>query len=101
TAGIRRPGRIEGSIEHYSVMRSRDAVKRADVAVVVFDAAERLRAQDLHIVGIALEEATGLVVCANKWDLIADEWDQDKFRAAMRRRLHFASWVGFAVVSAK
>jgi GTP-binding protein len=100
TAGIRRPGRVEGSIEHYSVMRSKDAVKRCDVAVVVFDASVRLRAQDLHIIGMALEEATGLVVCANKWDLIAETWDQDKFRNAMRRRLHFATWAGFAVVSA-
>ena len=54
TAGIRRPGRLEGSIEHYSVMRSRDAVRRADVSVVVFDASMRLRAQDLHIMSIAL-----------------------------------------------
>jgi GTP-binding protein len=100
TAGIRRPGRVEGSIEHYSVMRSKDAIKRSDVAVVVFDASARLRAQDLHIIGIALEEATGLVVCANKWDLIAETWDQDKFRNAMRRRLHFATWAGFAVTSA-
>jgi GTP-binding protein len=100
TAGIRRPGRVEGSIEHYSVMRSRDAVKRADVAVVVFDASVRLRAQDLHIIGLALEESTGLVVCANKWDLIAETWDEDKFRNSIRRRMHFAPWVGFAVVSA-
>ncbi len=100
TAGIRRPGRVEGSIEHYSVMRAKDAVKRADVAVVVFDASMRLRAQDLHIIGIALEESTGLVVCANKWDLIAETWDPEKFRNAMRRRLHFATWSGFAVVSA-
>jgi GTP-binding protein len=100
TAGIRRPGRVEGSIEHYSVMRSKDAIKRADVAVVVFDASVRLRAQDLHIIGMALDESTGLVVCANKWDLIAETWDQDKFRNAMRRRLHFATWSGFAVVSA-
>jgi GTPase len=100
TAGIRRPGRVEGSIEHYSVMRAKDAVKRADVAVVVFDASVRLRAQDLHIIGTALDESTGLVVCANKWDLIAEDWDQDKFRNAMRRRLHFVPWAGFAVVSA-
>ena len=100
TAGIRRPGRVEGSIEHYSVMRSKDAIKRADVAIVLFDASVRLRAQDLHIIGMALDESTGLVVCANKWDLIAETWDQDKFRNAMRRRLHFATWAGFAVVSA-
>lgn len=100
TAGIRRPGRVEGSIEHYSVVRSKDAVKRADVAIVVFDASARLRAQDLHVMGLALEEATGLVVCANKWDLIAETWDQDKFRNAMHRRLRFATWAPVTVVSA-
>ena len=71
TAGIRRPGRIEGSIEHYSVVRSRQAVDRADVSVVVFDASQRLRAQDLHVVGLALEHSTGVVLCGNKWDLNA------------------------------
>jgi len=100
TAGIRRPGKVEGSIEHYSVMRSRGAVERADVAVVVFDASMRLRAQDLHIVGIALEEATGLIVCANKWDLIKEVWDEEKFRNGMRRRLRFATWAPIVVVSA-
>jgi GTP-binding protein len=100
TAGIRRPGRIEGSIEHYSVMRAKGAVERADIAILVFDASARLRAQDLHIVGIALEEATGLVVCANKWDLIKDTWDFDKFRNSIIRRLRFATWAPVVVVSA-
>jgi GTPase len=100
TAGIRRPGKVEGSIEHYSVLRAREAVRRADVAVVVFDASMRLRAQDLHIMSIALEESTGLVVCANKWDLIKDTWDETKFRNSMQRRLRFATWAPITVVSA-
>jgi GTPase len=100
TAGIRRPGRIEGSIEHYSVLRSREAVRRADVAVVVFDASMRLRAQDLHIMSIALEESTGIVMCANKWDLIKETWDEEKFRNGMRRRLRFATWAPITVISA-
>jgi GTP-binding protein len=100
TAGIRRPGRVEGSIEHYSVMRSRDAVARADVAVVVFDATERLRAQDLHIVGIALEAHTGLIVCGNKWDLVKEEWDRNTYLASIKRRLRFATWVPPVITSA-
>ncbi|MPZ50363.1 MAG: ribosome biogenesis GTPase Der [Dehalococcoidia bacterium] len=100
TAGIRRPGRVEGSIEHYSVMRSKEAVARADVAVVVFDASERLRAQDLHIIGLALEESTGLIVAANKWDLIKDEWERTAFLTAVRRRLRFATWTPVVIVSA-
>ena len=100
TAGIRRPGRLEGSIEHYSVMRSKEAVARCDVAIVVFEAPERLRAQDLHIIGLALEESTGLVIAANKWDLIEGDWDRNAFLLSVRRRLRFATWVPVVIVSA-
>ncbi len=100
TAGIRRPGRLEGSIEHYSVVRSRQAVERADVAVVVFDASQRLRAQDLHVVGLALEHSTGVVLCANKWDLMRDETDRAAFVGQIRRRLRFATWIPLVLSSA-
>jgi GTP-binding protein len=100
TAGIRRPGRIEGSIEHYSVLRAREALERADVAVAVFDAAEGLRAQDLHIIGLAMEKATGLIACANKWDLVAETYDRGRFERSVYRRLDFAAWVPLVVTSA-
>src|SRR4051812_20085867 len=89
TAGIRRPGKVEGSIEHYSVMRSKEAVERADVAVVVFDASARLRAQDLHIMGLALEASTGVIVCGNKWDIIAEDWDRTFYLNSIKRRIRF------------
>ena len=100
TAGIRRPGRVEGSIEHFSVMRAKDAVERADVAVVVVDAAQGVKAQDLHIAGIALEATTGLVVCANKWDLVREEQEETAFVTRIRRRLRFATWAPVVVASA-
>ena len=100
TAGIRRPGRVEGSIEHYSVVRAREAIARADVAVAVFDASEGLRAQDLHIIGIALEASTGLVVCGNKWDLVEAAYDRGRFLASVRGRLRFATWTPVVVLSA-
>jgi GTP-binding protein len=100
TAGIRRPGRVDGSIEHYSVMRSKGALERADVAVCVFDASVRLRAQDLHIIGQALDASTGLVVCGNKWDLMAEDYDRDAYLLSIRRRLRFAPWAPIALTSA-
>jgi GTP-binding protein len=100
TAGIRRPGRVEGSIEHYSVMRARDAVGRADVAVVVFDATDGLRAQDMHIIGLAMDEGTGLVVAANKWDVIEETHDKPAFITRIKRRLRFATWAPVVVISA-
>ncbi len=100
TAGIRRPGRVEGSIEHYSVIRSKDALERADVAVAVFDAGEQIRAQDLHIIGLALEASTGLVVCGNKWDLVYEIEDKPFYLSSVRKRLRFATWAPVVVTSA-
>src|SRR4051794_19568905 len=100
TAGIRRPGRVDGSIEHYSVMRSKAAIERADVAVCVFDASVRLRAQDLHVIGQALDASTGLVVCGNKWDLMAEDYDRDAYLLSIRRRLRFAPWAPVVLTSA-
>ena len=100
TAGIRRPGRVDGSIEHYSVMRSKAAIERADIAVCVFDASVRLRAQDLHVIGQALDASTGLVVCGNKWDLMAEDYDRDAYMLSIRRRLRFAPWAPVVLTSA-
>lgn len=100
TAGIRRPGRIEGSIEHYSVMRARDAIARADVAICVFDASQGLRAQDMHIIGMAMDAHTGLIVCANKWDLMEDKLDRQHFLRRIAGRLRFATWAPVVAVSA-
>jgi len=100
TAGIRRPGRVDGSIEHYSVMRSKAAIERADIAICVFDASVRLRAQDLHIIGQALDASTGLVVCGNKWDLMAEDYDRDAYMLSIRRRLRFVPWAPVVLSSA-
>ena len=66
-------------------MRARDALARADIAVAVFDASTGLRAQDMHIIGMAMDANTGLVVCANKWDLIADKLDKQHFVRRIKR----------------
>ncbi len=100
TAGMRRPGRIEGSIEHYSVLRAKDALARADIAICVFDASVGLRAQDLHIIGMAMEANTGLIVAANKWDLMREFLDKQRFMRRISGRLRFVTWAVVAVVSA-
>ena len=100
TAGLRRPGRVQAAIEHHASLRSRRALDRADTALVLFDASEGLTAQDLHIVGFALKARTGVVLVANKWDLMSGESLAD-FEMEVRRRLKFASWASFAVISAK
>jgi GTP-binding protein len=102
TAGIRRRGRVERGIEKYSVMRAREAIERADIAVLVLDAEQGVAAQDLHIAGYVDEAAKGMIVAVNKWDLREDTEDnRDAFANRVLRRLRFTPWAPLAFVSAK
>ncbi len=100
TAGLRRRGKIARGLEQHATLRARAALERADAALVLFDASEGLTAQDVHIVGFALEAKTGLVVVANKWDLMAGV-SPAEFEREARRRLRFAPWASFSIISAK
>ncbi len=73
TAGIRRRGVISTDIEHYSLLRAMRALERSDVALVVVDSSEGIVAQDRHIAGYAAEAGKGVVIIANKWDLVPQE----------------------------
>jgi GTP-binding protein len=70
TAGIRhKPG---GNIEYYAKLRSEEAIKRADVAILVVDPFE-LGEHELRLANAALRAGRPVVICVNKWDLVADE----------------------------
>lgn len=80
TAGIRRRGKIEESVERLSVMRAAVSMQRADIAVILIDAFEGLTQQDAHVAGQAVEAGCAAVIGVNKWDLVekdhktADHW---------------------------
>lgn len=102
TAGIRRRGHIEAGVEKHAVMRAQAAAERADVALVLIDAAEGLAAQDAHIAGLIAESYVGMVLVANKWDLTPPEPVYRKeFSRIVRHRLRFAPWAPLCFVSAK
>src|SRR5712691_4217493 len=69
TAGIRRRGKVGPGIEKFSVLRATRAIERCDVALLLIDASEGLAAQDTHIAGEIQDQAKGVVVVVNKWDL--------------------------------
>lgn len=73
TAGIRRRGRVGPGIEKYSVLRSTRSIERSDVAILLIDASEGLAAQDTHIAGVIHEQAKGVVIVVNKWDLAQEQ----------------------------
>lgn len=70
TAGLRRKNKIKEELERYSIIRTVTAVERADVVLVVIDAAEGVTEQDAKIAGIAHERGKGIIIVVNKWDAI-------------------------------
>lgn len=101
TAGIRRRGSVEPGIEKYSVLRSMQAIDRADVALLLIDATDGVTAQDAHVAGYVLEAMKSVVVVVNKWDAIEkDEHTMNEFAGKVRDELKFLSYVPVLFVSA-
>ena len=70
TAGLRRPSHVERGLERQMVLKTIKALSRADVAVLMLDAAEGLTGQDLRIIGLIEDQGKGCLVLVNKWDLV-------------------------------
>jgi GTP-binding protein len=101
TAGIRRRGVIDTNVEHYSLLRALRALERSDVALVVVDANDGVVIQDRHVAGYAVDAGKGLVVIANKWDLVDQEKRADPaFLASIREAFDFVPGVPVLTVSA-
>ena len=102
TAGIRRPGQVQPGIEKYSVMRSVNAVSRADITLVITDASELATAQDAHISGLAWDLCKGIIVVVNKWDLVSENnrWAREEAIVRIQDRFHFMPYVPICFTSA-
>jgi GTP-binding protein len=105
TAGIRRPGKVASGpdAERYSTLRALKAVDRADVAILVIDAADGLTAQDAHVAGFIVEEGRGLVLALNKWDLLVEKTGRtfDEYVTSMRSEARFLDFAPVVSISAK
>ena len=102
TAGIRRKRSVEDNVEYYSVLRAFDAVRRADVAVLVVDAVEGLTEQDVRIIGMVHEEGKPSVIVMNKWDLVEkDTHTIETFESKLKEDLKFMDYFKSVYISAK
>jgi GTP-binding protein len=70
TAGLRRRGKVAGTVGYYAQLRSERAAERADAAIVVCDASEGLTAEDLRVAELAMRSGCATVLALNKWDLV-------------------------------
>jgi GTP-binding protein len=102
TAGLRRQSRIEDGIEFYSALRTRRAIERADLCLLLIDATEKLNNQDLKIAALAWEAGRGLIIIVNKWDLFEkDDKSAPHFEKECREKAPFLAFVPFLFTSAK
>jgi GTP-binding protein len=102
TAGIRRRGRIEPGVEKYSVIRALKAIERADVVLLLVDAAEGATAQDAHIAGMVIDKMKSVVVLVNKWDVVQkDSHTMNTYAEHVREILNFLDFVPILFISAK
>lgn len=87
TAGLRRRSKVAGTVEHYAQLRSELAVERADVAIVVCDAADGVTSEDLRIAELAMRAGCATLLALNKWDVSATDPDDARARVAQKLRL--------------
>ncbi len=110
TAGIRRAGKVQGSVEYYTVLRAKSAIDRCNVGVVVVDAEEGLSDGDKRVAGLAHEAGRASVIAVNKWDTIdpgvierkrADKTLIADFARHIRDEMPFLAYAPMVFCSAK
>jgi GTP-binding protein len=104
TAGIRRPGRVgkSGPLESLSVLVARRAIEKADVVVLVIDSSQGATDQDAAIAGEADRLGCGIIIAANKWDLMKEHGPDfyKEFDEKLRRQLKFLDYAPVMHISA-
>jgi len=107
TAGIRRRGKIDFGIEKFAIIRAKKAIEQSEVVIILIDATEGITNQDAHIIGFAKELGKSIIIAVNKFDLLAEESDEnieDKMAAIlgkMQNDLAFLPYSPVIFISAK
>lgn len=94
TAGIRRKGKTTEKLEKFSIIKALNALERCDIAVVLIDCSEGITEQDTKVIGYTQDHGRGLILLANKWDLIDD--DRNKQKKLLEEIGRAVPFVGFA-----
>lgn len=102
TAGMRRKSKVLDKVEHYSVLRAKMAIERADVCVIMLDAETGITEQDTKVAGLALEAGKACIIAVNKWDALEkDTHTMQNFRKDIERDFAFMSYAPSVFISAK
>ncbi|MDR1906006.1 MAG: ribosome biogenesis GTPase Der [Clostridiales bacterium] len=101
TAGIRKKKNVGEDVEYYSVLRAFEAVRRADIVLIIIDASEEISEQDVRLAGYVHEHGKPSVILMNKWDKIEkDTFTVNKFNLKLKEDLKFMDYFVPIYVSA-
>lgn len=102
TAGIRKHNKIEEDIEKYSIIRSKVAIERADVCILMIDANQGVTEQDTKIAGVAYESGKGIIIAINKWDEYEKEnGTVEEYKKQVYNKLSYLNYAPIVFISAK
>lgn len=101
TAGIRRGGKVERGVEHFSVLRALSAIEQADVCLLLIDANDTSVHLDQKIAGMVRESGKGLILVVSKWDSVdKDAYTRDAMAPRIAQDFVFVPWAPLIFTSA-
>ena len=99
TAGVRRQKKVKDTVEKFSVIKTLQSVDQSNVTIIMIDARDSISDQDLHLLGYAIDSGRALIIAINKWDGM-DEYDKDRVKEDIQRRLSFVQFAEIFFISA-
>ena len=99
TAGIKRRTRIKDNVEYYSVLRAKETLAQADVALLVIDGKEGATCQEQRLAEEIVQAGVGLIIVLNKWDDLTEE-QRLHTEDSVADRLAFVGWAPVLRLSA-
>ncbi|HYF97914.1 MAG TPA: ribosome biogenesis GTPase Der [Coxiellaceae bacterium] len=100
TAGVRRRARVDEAVEKFSVIKTIQAIQKAEVVILVLNAQEGVTEQDMRLLDMVIEMGTALVLAINKWDGLSES-DKEQVRQGIDRRLGFVEFARRYFISAQ
>ena len=100
TAGVRRRRQLDSVVEYFSVMRSENAIRRCDIAIIVLDATKPATSQDRRIARLIADAGKPCIIAANKWDLASRDQKLRDLVARLRREMAFMNYAPICGVCA-
>jgi len=100
TAGLRKKSSLSDAIEFYSDARSHKGIRRADVAILLFDVTEKFSGIEKRLARYVIDHYKPVILAANKWDL-AEGYEPGEFDRYIEDQLPGLSWAPRAFLSAK